>query len=138
MRNAMLIIGLLIGGVIAGVVLIDEGEVVTLQTRGPDGDRYETQLWVIEEEGELYLRAHYAGAKWLARIRHQPEVGLRRGDASDSFLAGPVDDPELLRAVNRAMAAKYGLADRLASSLWNPEKSVPVHLDRNNASAQRP
>jgi hypothetical protein len=134
----MLIIGLLIGGVVAGVMLVDEGEVVTLQTRGPDGDRYDTQLWVIEEEGELYLRAHFAGAKWLGRIRYQPEVELRRGEASQEFLAGPVDDPEVRGAVNRAMAAKYGLADRLASSVWNPQKSVPVHLDRNNASAQQP
>ncbi len=93
MRNAMLIIGLLIGGVVAGFMLIDEGELVTLHTRGPDGDHYQTQLWVIEEEGELYLRAHYAGAKWLARIRHQPEVELSRGDASDSFLARPRGRP---------------------------------------------
>ena len=134
----MLIIGLLIGGVIAGFMLIDEGELVTLYSRGPDGDRYGTQLWVIEEGGELYLRAHYPGAKWLARIRDHDGVELRRGDASQSFLARPVDDPEVRRAVNRAMAAKYGLADRLASSLWNPEKSIPVHLHGNNASAQQP
>jgi hypothetical protein len=134
----MLIIGLLIGGVVGGFILVDEGEVVTLYTRSPDGDRYETQLWVIEERGELYLRAHYPGAKWLARIRGDHEVELRRREASQSFLAGPVDDPEMRRAVNRAMAAKYGLADRLASSLWNPEKSVPVHLHGNNASAQQP
>jgi hypothetical protein len=134
----MLIIGLLIGGVVAGFMLIDEGELVTLHTRGPDGDHYQTQLWVIEEKGELYLRAHYAGAKWLTRIRHQPEVELSRGDASHPFLARPVDDPELRRAVNRAIAAKYGLADRLASAVWSPEKSIPVHLDRNDASARRP
>ena len=138
MRNALLIIGLLIGGMIAGLVLVDEGELVTLQTRGLDGDRYETQLWVIEEEGELYLRAHYPGAKWLRRIRHQPEVELSRGDTRSPFLARPLDDPELRRAVNRAMAAKYGLADRLASALWSPEKSILIHLDRNDASAQRP
>jgi len=137
-RNAILLIGLLIGGVVAGVMLIDEGELVTLHTRGPDGSDYETQLWVIEEEGEFYLRAHYAGAKWLARIRQHPEVALSRGDASYPFLARPVYDPQLRRAVNRAMAAKYGLADRLASALWSTEKSIPVHLDRNDASAQRP
>ena len=138
MRNALLIIGLLIGGLVAGVMLIDEGELVTLYSWGPDGERYGTQLWVIEEAGELYLRAHYPGAKWLARIRDHREVELHRGEASQTFLARPVDDPEVRRAVNRAMAAKYGLADRLASLLWNPEKSVPVHLDRNHASAQRP
>jgi hypothetical protein len=134
----MLIIGLLIGGLVAGFMLIDEGELVTLYSRGPDGDRYGTQLWVIEEAGDLYLRAHYPGAKWLARIRDHQAVELRRGDASQSFLARPVDDPEVRRAVNRAMAAKYGLADRLASSVWNPEKSVPVHLDGSDASAQQP
>lgn len=137
MRTAMLVIALVVGGLLAAVLLIDEGEVVTLHTVGPDGDRYDTQLWVVEEGGELYLRAHYAGAKWLERIRSEPVVELERGDASQKFVAGPVEDPEVRRAVNRAMAAKYGLADRLASSLWNPKKSVPVHLDRNSASAGR-
>ena len=42
------------------------------------------------------------------------------------------------RAVNRAMAAKYGFADRMASAVWDPEKSVPVHLDRNSAPARQP
>jgi hypothetical protein len=137
-RNALLIIGFLIGGVVAGVMLVDEGEVVTLGTRGSDGERYDTQLWVIEEGGDLYLRAHFARAKWLARLRNQPEVDLRRGAASQSFLAGPVDDAEVRRAVNRAIAAKYGLADRLASLVWNPEKSIPVHLRRNDASSRQP
>jgi hypothetical protein len=93
---------------------------------------------VIDEGGELYVRVHYAGAKWLERIRAEPEVELERGDSSQKFLAGPVDDPEVRRAVNRAMAAKYGFADRVASSLWDPEKSVPVHLDRNSVSAGHP
>jgi hypothetical protein len=134
----MLVIGLLIGGLVAAVLLVDEGEVVTLFTRGTDGDRYGTQLWLVEEGGEFFLRAHYEEAKWLARIRSQPEVELRRGETMQSFVAGPVDDPEVRRAVNRAMAAKYGLADRLASSVWDPEQSIPVHLHRNDASAQRP
>lgn len=138
MRNAMLIIGLLIGAMVAGGLLVDEGEVVTLFTRGADGDRYTTQLWVVEEGGELYLRAHFDEARWLTRIRNQPEVELRRGEARQSFFAGPVGDPEVRRVVNQAMAAKYGLADRLASSLWDPEKSIPVHLHRDDASAQRP
>ena len=134
----MLIIGFLIGGVVVGFMLVDVGELVTLRTQGPDGSQYETQLWVIDQEGELYLRAHFPGAKWLTRLRNHPEVELRRGDASDSFLALPVDDPEVRRAVNQAMAAKYGFADRLASAVWNPEKSIPVHLDRNSAPGQHP
>ena len=138
MRIALLVIALLIGGVLASVMLIDEGEVVTLYTAGPDGDQYGTQLWVIEEGGELFLRAHYGGARWLGRILQRPEVELRRGDVYCSLRAGPVDDPEVRRAVNRAMAAKYGLADRLASVVWDPERSVPVHLDRDDAPAERP
>jgi hypothetical protein len=138
MRNALLIIALLIGGVLAASTLVDEGELVTLHTLGPDGDRYDTQLWVVDEGGELYVRAHYPGAKWLERVRAEPEVELSRGGASQKFLAGPVDDPEVRRAVNRAMAAKYGFADRVASAVWDPQKSIPVHLDRNNGSARQP
>jgi hypothetical protein len=134
----MLVIGLLIGGMVVCAMLVDEGEVVTLCTRGSDGDRYDTQLWVIEDGGELYLRAHFARARWLARIRRHPEVELHRGDASQAFLAGPVEDPEVRRSVNRKMAEKYGFADRLASWVWNPEKSIPVHLRHKYASARHP
>ncbi len=122
----------------AGVSLVDEGWLGIHGARSFNGDRYGTQLWVIENEGELYLRAHFARAKWLARIRNHPEVDLHRGEASQSFLAGPVDDPEVRRAVNRAMAAKYGFADRLAAMVWSPEKSIPVQLHRIHASARQP
>jgi hypothetical protein len=134
----MLIVGLLIGGTVAAGLLVDEGELVTLFTRSPDGDRYKTQLWVVEEGGELFVRAHFGGAKWLERVREQSQVELRRGEVMYSFSATPVYDPEVRRAVNRAMAEKYGLADRLASAVWDPEKSIPVHLHRNDASARRP
>jgi hypothetical protein len=138
MRIAMLAVGLLVAGVLAATLLIDEGEVVTLHTSGSNGDHYDTQLWVVEEGGELYLRAHFSRARWLARVREHPEVELRRGDQSQHFVAGPLDDPQVRRAVNRAMAEKYGLADRLASALWDPQSSVPVHLDRNGGSAGGP
>ena len=134
----MLIIGLLIGGVVLGVLLVDEGEVVTLYTQDADGERYETQIWVVDQGRELYVRAHFSRAHWLARIRSHPEVEIGRGEARQSFRARPVEDPEVKRAVNRAMADKYGLADRLASAVWDPKRSVPVHLDGDSAPAERP
>ena len=134
----MLVIGLGIGALVACGMLVDEGEVVTLCTQGEAGDRYDTQLWVIEHGGEIYVRAHFSRAKWLARIRNHPEVDLHRAGASQSFQAGPVDDPEVRRSVNRAMAAKYGFADRLASLVWHPKRSIPVHLRRIHVSARQP
>jgi hypothetical protein len=133
----MLLIGLLIGGVVLGVLLVDEGEVVTLYTQDSEGERYETQLWVVDREGELYVRAHFSRAHWLARIRNHPEVEVRRGESRQTLRATPVEDPELKRAVNRAMAEKYGLADRLASAVWDPKWSVPVHLQRDSAPVER-
>lgn len=138
MRNAMLLIGLLIGGVVLGVLLVDEGEVVTLYTQDSKGERYETQLWVVDRDGELYVRAHFSRAHWLARIRNHTEVEIRRGESRQTMRAAPVEDPELKRAVNRAMAEKYGFADRLASAVWDPKRSVPVHLRRDSAPVERP
>lgn len=134
----MLLIGLLIGAVVGGVLLVDEGEVVTLYTQDSEGEQYETQLWVVDRDGELYVRAHFARAHWLARIREHPEVEIRRGESQQTFRAAPVDDPEVKRTVNRAMAEKYGLADRLASAVWDPKRSVPVHLQRDSARFERP
>jgi hypothetical protein len=105
------------------------GEAVTLTTRTADGATYETQLWVVELDGSLYLRATSANADWLARLRAIPEVALRRGEVTTSFRGRAVDDASVATQVNRAMAQKYGRSDRLLGWLVDPTSSVSVRLE---------
>lgn len=108
---------------------IDEGEVVNLSTVDARGAQFETQLWIIEQDGHLYLRAGRPAARWLARLRAHPEVKIERGGTSSAYRAVPVDDPATRELVNRGMAEKYGQADRLIARLFDHSRSVPIRLE---------
>lgn len=145
MRTAVLTIGCLVGALVLGVMIVPEGEVVTLSTLSPDGIEHETELWVVDggvaggDAQDLYLRAHSEGAAWLERLRSQPQVELRRDGAEEAYVAHVLDGPEAREAVNRAMAEKYRVSDRLLAWMVDPMSSIPVRLvpDPTRESAAR-
>ena len=135
MRAAVLMIGCVIGGLLLSVLLVPEGEVATLATLAADGVEYETQVWVVEgdglpdaAEGVVFLRAGSPGASWLARLRERPQVALERGEERRAYLAVPEEDASLRERVNRAMAAKYGVSDRLIAFVFDRGSAVPIRL----------
>jgi hypothetical protein len=145
-RFAVLTIGCLVGALVLGVSLVPEGEVATLATRSSDGLSHETQVWVVEgasladgAHGEIFLRAHSARAEWLERLRERPRVRLQRDGVERRYRAEVEDDPGLRARVNRAMAKKYGVSDRLLAWIVDPASSVPVRLvpDSSRESAAR-
>ena len=104
------------------------GEVVTLTTRDEGGAERTTHLWVVDHQGFAWLRAGNPRSGWLSRLRRDPRVRLSRGGVSASYIAEP--DPAQRTAVERLMAEKYGLPDRLIGVVRSigGEKSVPVRL----------
>jgi hypothetical protein len=134
-RAAIYAIGILVGVLVIGALLIDEGEVVTVMTRDAEGQDFETQLWIVQIEGieriegASYLRANSPSSDWLARARLEPAVELRRGETIGRWRIVPESDPELRRRVNQAMAEKYGLSDRLLVWLFDPAEMVPLRLE---------
>jgi hypothetical protein len=129
MRFVTLLIGFLCGAILLTAIALDPGEVATLTTYNGDGKAYETQLWLVELDGATYLRAHYVRAEWLARLRERPEVELQRGEEQRGFTARVADDDATRRAVNDAMAAKYGVSDRLVRYFFGLRAAVPVRLE---------
>jgi len=134
-RAAIYAIGMLVGLLVIGALLIDEGEVVTVTTRDAESQAFETQLWIVQlegtesTEGTSYLRANSPRSEWLARARLEPAVELRRGEAVGHWRIVPESDPELRRRVNQAMAEKYGLSDRLLVLLFDSAEMVPLRLE---------
>jgi hypothetical protein len=108
---------------------IDEGEVVNLWTVDASGAQFETQLWIIEQNGTLYLRAGRPAARWLARLREHPEVRIERSGTTELYRAVPLDDPATRAAVNQGMAQKYGQADRWMSRIFDRAQTVPIRLE---------
>lgn len=128
-RQVMIGVGLVAGLLVAGTWLIDEGEVVKLTTWDDSGREYVTELWIVDLPSGSYLRAGSGEARWLARLRDQPETVLERDDRKQRFRALPQDDPELSARVNRAMREKYGLADRIWEALSDRRDAVTVRLE---------
>jgi hypothetical protein len=129
MRQLTLVLGLLLAAVAIGAGWLKEGEVVQLTTYDARAHEHETELWIVDVDGRLYLRADLPGAGWLDRLRANPEAELRRDGTRERVRAVPVDDPALRDAVGRAMAAKYGLVDRLFGAIRDEDRAVPVLLE---------
>ncbi len=130
MRIAIFTIGLLVGGLVLGALLVDEGEVVTVTSHESNGYAFETQLWIVETAQGAYLRANSPDAEWLARVRTDPHVELHRGEEVGHFVVVPETDPQVLSSVNAAMAAKYRTSDRLLGLLFDRGSMVPLRLEQ--------
>jgi len=104
------------------------GEVVELETYDGRGVRFETSLWIVEADDDLWLRAGHSEAAWLQRLKTAPEVLLRRQAGRQSRHRAVVV-PGSTRRVNELMRQQYGWADRLISPLLDPAKVVAVRLE---------
>jgi hypothetical protein len=105
-------------------------EIVTLRTTDAHGGTVETRLWVVEHDGASWLRAGVDGSGWLARLEAHPEVEVERGGRWTGMRAIPVrGDPATRDRIHALMAEKYGLSDRLISSIRDGDGSIPVRLE---------
>jgi hypothetical protein len=103
-------------------------EVAVLRTFGADGHGHDTKLWVVDHEGQPWLRGGRSRLSWLERIRRNPRVELVRRGATSLYVASIDETPEVKQEINEAMAAKYGWIDRWYEILMRPE-AIPIRLD---------
>lgn len=102
------------------------GEVVTVATRDAEGTTFETSLWIIEDEGSLWLRAGNPDSTWLKRIRLDPGVEVTRGDQTVAYRAEVVSGRS--GRVNQRMAEEYGWADRVIGLMRDSESTRAIRL----------
>ena len=117
--------------VYAGMRVLFEtsGEVIDLRTQGADGRAYESRLWVVDVDGQAYLRTGSDKSQWLERLRLNPQVGVTRSGVTANFIATPIDDPAIRVRVNAATAEKYGIAESiLRMGVLDPEHTVAIRL----------
>ena len=126
-----LIVGLLVIASLYGVGIVAAsvlgGEVVTLYTRDDRGREYQTSLWVVEQNGRLWLRAGQPGSDWLKRLVETPEVRLERAGVLGDYRAVVVVSQR--DRINTLMADRYGWADQMIGLLRDPEAVTPIRLD---------
>jgi len=128
-RHFLIAFPLVVAAVVLGSLAVPMGEFVELGTVGDDGNAYRSEVWLVELDGLPYLRSGWPDSHWLDRLRHHPRVEIERDGHTTFYRAVVVDDATVRDAVNRAMAAKYGVADRLIRRAVDMDASVPVRLE---------
>jgi len=112
------------------VTLAESGEVVVLETRGPDRAVHETRLWVVDDGGSAWLRTGDPASPWLARLRASPEVAVTRSGVRRMYRAVAVDDPATRARINALTLEKYGWRESALRALgMGPEGTMPIRLD---------
>ena len=128
MRTLVLLVALAVVGVVAAAARIPEGEVVELVTFDRNGRGIETDLWVVDLGGKVWVRAPDVDVSWLQRVRRNATAHLSRNGGLLGVRTVPSEDPAVRAAVNRAMQARYGRLERAYHWLRDPERTVPVQL----------
>lgn len=104
------------------------GEVVELETVDERGRKFVTSLWIVDREGDAWLRAGSPDSTWLMRVVKFPEISLTRDGSKSSYRAEVVEDYS--RQINQWMREKYGRADMLISTIHDDDAVVAIRLAR--------
>lgn len=135
-RGALVLLGaipLLIG--VGSFVVGERMEVVILRTVDAQGHAHDTKLWIVDHEGHAWVRSVRPTLRWLERIRANPHVELERDGKFASYTASIIETESAKRAVDAAIAAKYGWVDRWYELIVRHD-TIPVRLDPDAAPSE--
>ena len=138
LRMWMLAVGLIVAVPVLAALLIDQGELITIETVDGEGHSHETQLWVVEVDGTLFVRSGNPNTRWAARMQAHPEIELRRGESHVPARAEVIPDSRLRDRVAYAMNDKYGAADDLWALMQDRDRSLVFALREISAAAAVP
>lgn len=112
------VLGLVVVVVLLGIlqVVAAEGiEVVVVHTIDDTGEPHETRIWILEDQGKVYIRGGEGG--WTSRVAANPEIALERDGGFEQVTGVVQIDDGIRRHVNRLFREKYGWRDAFISML---------------------
>ncbi len=109
------VVGVFVLVFVLQVVASETGEVVVVHTVDDQGEARETRIWVLEDQGKIYIRGGDGG--WTSRVVARPEISVEREGQRLEVLGVLQQDDGTRRRVNRLFREKYGLRDAFISML---------------------
>ena len=123
-------LGLLVAGVaFAGLerLAAERIEVVELIAANEAGEKRNTRLWVVDDEGLAYLRVGADGSGWYDRILMNDSVTVVRQGVTAQYRVQA--RPEKSARINALMQQKYTWGDTLIGLMvGGREGSIPLEL----------
>jgi len=109
---------------------IEAAQEVRIETRAADGTAHRTIIWVVVEDGHVYVRSvNGATARWYREARQRPVVALHVGRRRVPFTAVPATDAASVAACSAGLARKYRRSYSLASMLKPDILETTLRLD---------
>ena len=125
-RTFIVLVMVVIAWWLGQMIASESAEVVVLYTQDKSGEQYNTRLWVVDHEGDAWLRAGSTSAGWYKRLEALPEVEVLR--RSDRRSVTTKFEPAYRDAINELMAEKYGWRDAYVGFFFSREGAIPVRL----------
>ncbi|HEX2625898.1 MAG TPA: DUF2255 family protein [Candidatus Limnocylindrales bacterium] len=102
----------------ADLTAIAQAEEVRIETHGADGTTHRTIIWIVEHDGELYIRSvNGPSARWYREATADTSVALLVGDRRYEAQLVPATDPASIEACSAGLKAKYRGDHSLGSML---------------------
>ena len=91
---------------------------VDIETRSPAGEAHRTIIWIVERDGEIYVRS-YRGSRgrWYREAVADPEVAVHVDGRRVAARALPARDPASVEACSEGLRAKYRRSQSLQAML---------------------
>jgi len=126
-RKSILGLGLCSALTYAGLDWVETHvEVATLHVSG-NHDHY-PRLLIVDDPPAAWIRAERPDRLWLASLRANPAVVVRRGDRDFAYQAMVWNGESSHEWVDELFRSKYGVFDRISGWLWRRD-AVPVRLE---------
>jgi hypothetical protein len=111
----------------ADLSAIAGAEEVKIETRAADGTTHRTIIWIVEHDGQLYIRSvNGPEARWYREATADTAIALLVGDRRYEAHVVPATDPASIEACSAGLRAKYA-GDYSLGSMLKPE-TLPTTL----------
>ena len=127
-------VGVLLGLFLLGLGVVqiasERVEVVQLHTLDDQGEPMITRLWIVDDDGQQYLRSGNGSSLWFRRIQENPSFEVTRNGITQTYTL--VLRPDKRDHINALMHQKYTWGDSLISLITGAkDAAIPVELHRS-------
>jgi hypothetical protein len=93
-------------------------EEVDIETRSAAGETHRTIIWIVEQDGTVYIRS-YRGprGRWYREAVADPDVAIHVDGRRVAARAVPATDPASVEACSEGLRAKYPRSQSLRAML---------------------
>jgi hypothetical protein len=87
---------------------LDRAKTVRIETAAPGGPVHRTTIWVVVDDGRVFIRSHRgAGARWYREALANSSVAIHVGARRIPATAVPATDGDSIERTSAGIRSKY-------------------------------